>query len=635
MKMTGDGRFAWLLVFGVAYLLSLALAGWTVADGPLVDDNPLLFSAQADSLQKWGLLLAPHADLYWRPLAKLTLVPAALCAGYATWPHRLTALLLHALVTALLWVLARRLYDLRSAYWAAAVFLLHPIHAGAIYWISARYDLVAAAFALAAVIAALPPTNGEAGVRGRWAAAIFTLLACLSKEIALITPGLIAAAVWLRSDGARRDQAALTWRQTAGSLIAVALVLFARLALLHRLGGPETLEHPEPTTILGNLLISIPLALLAPINWEAIAPGSTWSIGLGWLALAVTALVLFVARRREPRLWLGPLWIAIAALPLAGFIFLGRSLNAGYMLYLPSAGLALWLGPLLAWPEERSKKPRRLARLLLQIALCLYCAAGLALNLQAYHRAARTLAQITGLVRNYAAQNAARHILVEDLPQEVAGLPLFYDHFDQFFLPYSELAERRFLLVGPRFYRTEGAALPWSDPAWIADAAVIRWQGNRQGLTAVSPQDLTAPTRERWRRRGDRPNGALALSGGAESPTGLTRTPAGLEWRRGPISLPLLAAGADHVAARIDVGDTGEIVLTFAIDKLDRRAAPELRFEWTDQDDESHTVLFPVEADGRPHTYRLALAADPRWARTLFAHGMVLHLPWRAGRLRF
>ncbi|NLH50079.1 MAG: hypothetical protein GX444_15985 [Myxococcales bacterium] len=635
MKMTGDGRFAWLLVFGVAYLLTLALAGWTIADGPLVDDNPLLFSAQANTPQKWGLLLAPHADLYWRPVAKLTLVPAALVAGYATWPHRLTALLLHALVTTLLWVLARRLYDLRSAYWTAAVFLLHPIHAGTIYWISARYDLVAAAFATAAVVAALPAAAGATRARNRWAAAIFTLLACLSKEIAFITPGLIAVTVWLQSDGARREKAALAWRQTAGSLIAVALVLLARLALLHRLGGPEPLSHPEPTTILGNLLISIPLALFAPINWEAVTAGSAWSIGLGWLALGITALVLFAARRRERRLWLGPLWIAIAALPLAGFIFLGRSLNAGYMLYLPSAGLALWLGPLLAWPDERSKKPRRLARRLLQFALCLYCVAGLTLNLQAYHRAERLLGQITGLVRNYAAQNPARNILVEDLPQEVAGLPLFYDHFDQFFLPDPESAERRFLLVGPRFYRTEGAALPWSDPAWIADTAVIRWQGNRQGMTAVSPQDLTAPTREKWRRRGDRPNGSLALAIGPEPPAGLTRTPAGLEWRRGPVSLPLLAAGADHVAARIDVGDTGEVVLTFAIEKLDRRAAPELRFEWTDQDDEPHAVLLPVNADGRPHTYRLALAADPRWARTLFAHGLVLHLPWRAGRLRF
>jgi hypothetical protein len=68
---TSPARDRMAAVFPARFFLTLPLL-LDAADGPFVDDNPLLFAAQPDSTAKLKFLLMPDVGVYWRRLGKLT-----------------------------------------------------------------------------------------------------------------------------------------------------------------------------------------------------------------------------------------------------------------------------------------------------------------------------------------------------------------------------------------------------------------------------------------------------------------------------------------------------------------------------------------------------------------------------------
>jgi hypothetical protein len=595
----------WRVFLSALFLTSL-LTVWTWRDGPLVDDNPLLFSAQADTPEKRALLVAPHAQTYWRPIAKLTLVPAAYFAGYATWPHRVVNALLHALATTLLWLTLRRYGEDRAATWAALVFVLHPLHAGALHWISARYDLVATVLVLSTMLAA----HMRSGVwRSAWCG-LLTALACLSKEVAFVTPALLALG-WL---GARPATSAPHRTRFAGpvgaSLAGVVGVLAARWIVMQRLGGPDVLANPDPGVTLRNLLAYVPWTMLNPLNARAI-PELTEPVGLLFMAIAPVALYGWWHAQRDRSLGFALLFMLVATLPAASFLYLDDTRNAAYMLYLPSAGFAWFLGTLLSKPKREWP---------LVAAVSLLYAAGLTINLSAYHAASRTMQRIVDRTRVATASVPATTVILEALPQEASGVRLFFDHVDQFFLPDPKLRATHVLFAGANFWRTEGRALPWRDTAWRAGVHVLRWE---HGALA----DYTAATIDGWSRRADADR-TCRLSLAKFEADGVTPADPNLTWRNRLIARPLTADGPDCT-------DAAAATLTFALRPRDLRAAGEAELVWRDDDGREQTALFEVRTDGMLYEYTLALAVDPRWARTSQPRDVQLRLPFRDGQILF
>jgi hypothetical protein len=122
------------------------------------------------------------------------------------WPYHVVGLALHAGNAGLLYALLTRRLSKGASLVGASFFAAHPALFTALYWLSARADLLAASFALCAVLLALRPG------RERWLAVAAFALSLLSKESTLPLPAVIfILSRWTADDrrptGAKREAA--------------------------------------------------------------------------------------------------------------------------------------------------------------------------------------------------------------------------------------------------------------------------------------------------------------------------------------------------------------------------------------------------------------------------------------------
>jgi hypothetical protein len=210
-----DVRIA-LLVGAAALLVYLpALTTWFLSD----DFGILTLVRQAGGLSHpLEYFQVRFYDQYYRPLGLLSHALDWTLWGQNAAAFHATNIILHALSTMLVFVLGRRFMDLTGAATAALLFGLHPANHEAVFWIAARFDLLATLFTLLALVC-LFRDDGRSYVMG---VACFGL-ALLSKESALALPIISASYdVFVR----RR-----TWQATIGRL-APLLGLLAGYALL-------------------------------------------------------------------------------------------------------------------------------------------------------------------------------------------------------------------------------------------------------------------------------------------------------------------------------------------------------------------------------------------------------------------
>lgn len=296
--------------------------------------------------------------------------------------YRLTNILLHVLVTLLVFGLAHRLLrDLPTApgrpvwfaFLAALLFAVHPIHA----------EVVNSVFNRSSMLVALAGTGGLWWLLARYRAApvaawsglaLAYFLGMLSKESAVVLPGIAVVLVFAVTEG--------DWRARLRACVPV-LWLLVPLALYFWLreqaltgvgplapdgseaagapGGPALVEGPAPGAgSLGNLLGLPPLrvVLQAAAVWAESLRLMVWPDPLvlyhrlpagGWqwaVLLAQVVLVgyaMFRALRGRPGLLIGLALFYVALLPASRlFGTLGELPHlAERYLYFPSVGIAL------------------------------------------------------------------------------------------------------------------------------------------------------------------------------------------------------------------------------------------------------------------------------------------------------
>lgn len=342
--MSGRSRAAGLAIIA---LLAIAFYAPTLRYGFVYDDEEQILANPV--LRRPGSALHAFTDDVWafqggrtnayRPLQVIAYAVLYQAGGASALPFHALNVVAHAGCAVLVALLAGRLGASPVAAGAAGLlFALHPAHAEPVAWIAALPDLLATLFALLAATAFL--ASGPLAGAGALAA---TAAALLSKEVAVVTPLLLAACA--RSAGPQRGAGRARPEGSAGSLDDPG----AGRALARRLA--------PPVALVALFLVARRLAI------GGLAPLSRWRLDAGDTALALLARVGDDARRLlvpagfsaftpfdAPRSAADPRVLLGAAALLATGVAAGRALRARSALLPALAWLVLPLLPSLYLP---------------------------------------------------------------------------------------------------------------------------------------------------------------------------------------------------------------------------------------------------------------------------------------------
>jgi hypothetical protein len=354
-----------LVVAAVAVAVYLgALANrFAMDDVPLIVGNPIVGAASG----VWRAFLSP----YWSPDLGGAMYRPLPVAGWALdrlvdgalWYHLVTVLW-HAAASVTVAVLARRLGDERAGLVAGLVFAVHPVHVEAVANVVGRAELMAGAFVLLGVYAALVRQSVV------WSAAAWAM-SLLCKENAATLPALV---VWgwivglARPARSRRLSFVASWLVVGVLYAGIRWVVlrpyagFSNVAPIF-LGSPPGVVRLTAIAALADVtrLLAFPRTLrvdYSPAERTVVTSLFDLRLATGLACLLLWGALLTVAWRRGRKVEAYGLgWIAAAFLPVANLIFPVGFLIAERTFYLPSAGFALTIGAWVAGLPQRGVAP--------------------------------------------------------------------------------------------------------------------------------------------------------------------------------------------------------------------------------------------------------------------------------------
>lgn len=382
-----------LLAPVILFLLCAAVYGGTIGNGfHWEDEVHVEKNVHIRTLKNLKVFFNPgYINVYesglgqrYRPVRTVSLALDYLFWGMDPRGYHLSNLLLHFGVCLALWLLFRAAgLQAAGAFFAAALFAVHPIHTESIAYIKNRSDIICAFFFFGSLY--LFASFLKSGGKWRYAAsAVFAVLAFLSKEMALALPPAAAGLYFLLRPGLKGRAEALR----AGAALAPYFVTMCAYWLFKKLvmGGTSAAFPGSVWTQLWTIvrtlggylkLLFFPLKLSLDHDFPLYGPPDAVS------ALLLAAAVLYAAwvlkKRRYPEaFWAGMLLLMLA--PVSNLVFIqGRSF-AEQRAYLPSAAFCalfgLWFSAAL-----RKERPWRLAAMAAAaLMVALLSARGLARN---------------------------------------------------------------------------------------------------------------------------------------------------------------------------------------------------------------------------------------------------------------
>jgi len=146
--MTRKATWVFILVIVLSilpYIQTLSM-GFIYDDRPQIEQNPHLRVwpgfVRVFTANVWDLTDVASDANYYRPLMWVVYNAVYTLVGASPWAFHLVNILLHACVTAVVFMLTLELWkDLKIAGIAAALFALHPVHTEPVAWIAAIPDL--------------------------------------------------------------------------------------------------------------------------------------------------------------------------------------------------------------------------------------------------------------------------------------------------------------------------------------------------------------------------------------------------------------------------------------------------------------------------------------------------------------
>ena len=338
-----------LVILGVLVVASYLPVLW----GEFVWDDFLLTKLKAVSSWGgiWQLWFDPAAAYiqrdaveghYW-PLLYTTFWIEHKLWGFHPFGYHALNLLLHFVNTALVWRLLLRL-GVPGAWFAAAVFAVHPLHTESVAWVISRKDLLSALFYLSAFLMWIRFV--ESPRPKRYAAALLLFAAALlCKSVAITLPAALLIFQWWREDRVTPRDFILT-----APFFLVGLIVGGFDTWFYKTQAALSFDYSvyERVLIASRALWFYVEKLLWPVDLAVIYP--RWEIDaadpVGWVyvvATAAVALAFWILRHRIGR---GPLacalFFAVTLSPALGFVdysYMGHSFVADRYQYLAGIGV--------------------------------------------------------------------------------------------------------------------------------------------------------------------------------------------------------------------------------------------------------------------------------------------------------
>jgi tetratricopeptide (TPR) repeat protein len=335
-------------------------------DRPIVASNPAIRTISPIRFLKSPYWAEQQYEGIYRPFTIFSL-----SVDYAMWERwaagfRLTNLAVHAINGFLVFLVTTSLVGPGVVPVAAMlIYVAHPVHSEVVTGIIGRSDLFAACFLLSAWLLFR---------RGHtfWPAALF-FLALLSKESAIVLPGILIMDSFYRTVGAVCDRASFPTmgetpnlrprarghrpRLQLGVMLSVAAAyLVLRFSVLGGLGIPASaqymggqLTYVERLMTSGRVMLEYLRLVLFPLNLAGdydfnaipIASISNWDAWLGLVLIAGACSSALFFRRRNWVVSLGILFAVLVFIPSSNWIMPISVLMAERFLYLPLIGLSM------------------------------------------------------------------------------------------------------------------------------------------------------------------------------------------------------------------------------------------------------------------------------------------------------
>jgi protein O-mannosyl-transferase len=375
----------WISLTGLLALtfltyISTVSFGWVYDDPPQIPKNPNLQWNRLGFLfthQLWASTPIVQSRFY-RPLLTLWFLINKTFFGLNPHWFHLTTISAHVAATTLAYFVARSLLrNNEAAFFAAAIFGLHPLQVESASWISAVNDPLAAVLCFASFLAYRKARERQHNSTAYWIlAAILFACALLTKEVSIVLPGIVLVDLilvdrWTEEEKAQPSMGANAFPWAA--LFAFALPVAAWSALRSWVLGhaaatstavsARTSLFTAPKIFLFNLYRAIAPVGLSPQYDFRLIESATAPFFLIAVALLLIALLAIALARREHRLWLAYAWLLIPILPTLNLAWMNEDdfIHDRYM-YMSMLGIALLAGFAYrwcrnVWPQQKPFRP--------------------------------------------------------------------------------------------------------------------------------------------------------------------------------------------------------------------------------------------------------------------------------------
>ncbi len=287
--------------------------------------------------------------------------------------HHLVNIILHALNSALVFVLARRLIKttnltdvktsvnpLLPALAAALLFAVHPLHVGSIAWASERKDMLSAFFFLLALLSYLRYV--EQGRRPLlYALSLFIfLLALLSKPMAITLPVVLLLLDFyplkrVPENIGKIGKILLEKAPFFALSLASAITTLWAQRVDGALRSLDTHSLPKRLFIavhavafyLHKLILPVNLSPYYPMPFSTKLTSATFIISL-MVIILITLLCLLALKKKQK--WPITIWAfyLVTLLPVSGLVTVGGEAVANRYAYIPTMGFLLLAGVLIS-----------------------------------------------------------------------------------------------------------------------------------------------------------------------------------------------------------------------------------------------------------------------------------------------